>query len=371
MPAAGDKLAFLLDPASYPDRPASVRLIETHFAWVFLTRRFAFKLHKPLRRGRMDYRSLAARERGCREELRLNRRLAPRVYLSLQPLSRGRDGALRLGTGARIEDYLVRMRRVSDAQLLDHALVRGTVSAAKLARVVRCLGRFFDASRPRPMSSAAYVRRLRSQISDNRRALLRLGARIERRLIEQVAQQQRRVLALGLPEIGARSARLIDGHGDLRAEHVCLGPPVCVFDCVEFDAALRRLDPAEEMAQLALDVERLGSDALARELLAQFRAQRREPISEATLQFYLSHRAATRAKLAAWHVGDAQFADERPWVARARADLRTALRHAQRALRAGVAPASRASRRPALQQIDQRPPAGQPLQRLAEQGRDG
>ncbi|HEB77603.1 MAG TPA: hypothetical protein ENI90_03630, partial [Methylothermaceae bacterium] len=81
------KLAFLRDPSSYPDQPARVEAIETHMAWVFLTDRFAYKLKKPVRYPYLDFSTLAAREFYCHEEVRLNQRLAPGVYLGVAALN--------------------------------------------------------------------------------------------------------------------------------------------------------------------------------------------------------------------------------------------------------------------------------------------
>jgi hypothetical protein len=110
------KLAFLRSGASYSPPTRHVTVVETHYAWVFLVDRRAYKLKKPLRHGRIDYRSLANRRRGCAAELLLNRRLAPAVYQALVPLSLNPSGRLVLGPGMRVVDWLVRMRRLPAAR---------------------------------------------------------------------------------------------------------------------------------------------------------------------------------------------------------------------------------------------------------------
>ena len=148
-----------------------------------------------------------------------------------------------------------------------------------------------------------------------------------------VASEQSAFLSEAGQLLGQRGSRVVEGHGDLRAEHVWLGPPPCVIDCLEFSRDLRLFDRAEELAFLALEIERLGHPTLAAELVRRFRIASGDAVCEAIFSFYLSHRATTRAKLAVWHRGDAQFPDVRPWVARAHSYLRDALRHARRALR--------------------------------------
>ena len=137
------KVAALRSATTYPERIRYVEAIETHFAWVFLAGRYAYKLKKPVRQAAMDYRRLAARERGCREELRLNRRFAPNAYLGVVPLT-VRNGSLVIGAGGPVVDWLVKMRRLSPEGMLDHTLRHRALSRTELdrlcSRLVHALG---------------------------------------------------------------------------------------------------------------------------------------------------------------------------------------------------------------------------------------
>ncbi len=349
-PSFEEKVAFLRDRRSYRDCPAEVETIETHFAWVFLTARHAYKLKKPVRQAHMDYRTLASRERGCREEVRLNRRLARTVYQSVVPLSM-RGGRLVLGKGEAVVDWLVRMRRLSAAGMLDHALVRGRVGRADLDRVVGKLVRFFRHAQPSPVEPARYIARLKREVRANRRVLRKYGTRLPQRLVSEVIDAQLELIGQAQPWLAARGESVVEGHGDLRVEHVHLGPPVAVIDCLEFDRELRLLDPAEEVALLALEIARLGHERLANELVRRFRAASAAPVTPVAFGFYQSHRAATRAKVAAWHLDDPQFPDPRPWIERTRSFLEDALRYAGEVL---AAPLRCAGGRPALKQRHER-----------------
>lgn len=360
------KVAFLRDPRSHAARQGRTEVIETHFAWVFLTARHAYKLKKPQRQSAMDYRTLAARRQGCREELRLNRRLAPSVYLAVVPLSSDTSGALTLGPGVRVEDWLVKMRRLPSARMLDRALATGTVTDVQFDRVVRRLAKFFRGARCHPIDGKSYVRRLRRQIAANRRELQRFGARLQQRLVDQVASAQLECLARLRAALAERGAHVVDGHGDLKPEHVCLGPPLCVIDRLEFDPELRRLDPFEELAFLALELERIGHQDLAAQLLRRSALLCRDHVAGAVIHFYMSHRAATRAMLAAWHLDDPQFPDARPWIARAHSYLRDALRHARRALRRASQAQLQIRGRPAVKQGRKRRAVGNAPHGLAD-----
>ena len=100
-------ISYLSDPASYPEHPEHVEHIQTHISDVFLTGRYAYKLKKPVRFDFLDFTTLAARHRACREEVRLNRRLAADVYLDVIPVTRSRSGGFQLGGNGEIEDWLV------------------------------------------------------------------------------------------------------------------------------------------------------------------------------------------------------------------------------------------------------------------------
>lgn len=365
-----DKVTFLRDGRNYPAPKRQVETIETHFAWVFLCGRYAYKLKKPVRHAAVDYRTLTAREHGCREELRLNRRLAAPVYLSVVPLT-SRDGALRFGRHGPIEDWLVKMRRLDLSHMLDRTLARRALSAAEVDRLIGMLTRFFKGARPAPMAAKNYVGRLRREVFTNRRVLRRVGASIRQSLVDEVTRAQCDFIDRARELLGARGACVVEGHGDLRAEHVHLGRPLCVIDCLEFSRDLRLLDPAEELAYLALEIERLGRPVLAVDLVRRYRIASHDSVSDAIVSFYQSYRASTRAKLAAWHLDDPMIPDARPWLKRARSYLRDADRHVRRALESLPGDARPVvGGRPGIQQRRERRSGEQARHGLPEQRRD-
>ena len=315
----------------------SVQPIETHFAWVFLIGTRAYKLKKPMRQTSMDYRALAARERGCRNETLLNRRLAPGIYRGVIPIARGPTGRLTLGRGAPILDWVIEMRRLPAAGMLERAILERRVKGADVDRIVHRLAGFFRHAEPRPMSARRYLERLRGQILNNGKDLAARDLGLSHRRVQSLIRSQLAFLTAEAPILAARGARLVDGHGDLRPEHVYVGNrgrDACVIDCLEFDPDLRRLDPAEEVAFLALECERLGARELAREFVERYRLAASDCVADAVMRFYMSRRAATRAMIAAWHLRDPQFAGRgREWKARAYSYLNDALMHIRAARR--------------------------------------
>jgi aminoglycoside phosphotransferase family enzyme len=330
-----EKVAFLADPRHYRRRPRTVETIETHFAWVFLVGQRAYKLKKPLRQTPIDYSTLARRERACRAELELNRRLAPGIYLRVIPLGRNAAGALTRAAGAKVVDWLVQMVRLPGERMLDRAILAGTVAPRDLGRLMSRLAAFFRRARRRPMSDRDYLTRLRQQILSNAHELRATDLALDRSLVDEVIQSQLTFISRHVQVLAGRGAHLLDGHGDLRPEHVFLGTRgtgTCVIDCLEFDPDLRHLDSAEEIAFLALECERLGANRVAGDLIARYICATGDSVPQPVTHFYMSRRAAVRAQIAAWHLRDAAFAGEsRKWRARAHSYLADALRHVRRA----------------------------------------
>jgi uncharacterized protein len=324
-------------PSHAPGRSRRIDVIETHFSWVFLTDALAYKLKKPVRYRSMDYRTVARRERGCRNELRLNRRLADSTYLCVMPVVRKKDGSLGLGRGQRVVDWVVKMRRLPAARMLDRAIDDHSVTLRDVGAVMLLLSGFFKHARRAPMSNRAYVARLRARTRENHRELRARDLGLSKRSVEEVIRAQLRFIAQGATLLGSRGSHVIDGHGDLRPEHVYLGSAsdqACVIDCLEFDRDLRRLDPAEELAFLALECKRLGDSGFASDVTRNVQLTMDDPVSSALMHFYMSQRAVIRARIAVWHLRDAQFAGQsRFWRALGNSYLADALHYIRLALR--------------------------------------
>lgn len=314
-----EKVAFLRSTASYPHACRAVEARETHMSWVFLADGFAWKLKKPVRYPFLDYRAPEERRRFCEEEVRLNRRLAPGVYLDVVPLLRRPDGALTIGGAGEVVDWLVRMRRLPAALMLDAALEQGTATRAAVMRAAGHVAAFYASATPEPVAEAAYLDRFRHELALNRQILhdgayglpKEVPAAVIATLDAFLAEDARLLLA------PLRSGGVVEGHGDLRPEHVFLGNPPAVIDCLEFDRGLRLLDPFEEIAFLAMECRLLG-DAWAGGIFLRRVAValgRRPPARR--FAFYTAFRACLRARLSLAHLQEPEPRDPAKWQPRA------------------------------------------------------
>ena len=301
-PAIEDKVAFLSDQATHGGVPVVVR--ETQMAWVFLAGARVLKMKKPVRMDLLDYSSLDARARICAEEVRLNRRLAPDVYLGTARLTREAPGCLAVDGIGETVDWLVVMRRLPDERMLDRAIGAGTVSAAEIEAVAALLARFYSGLRPEPVDPAAHLARFASDLERSR------GFFAERRFGDVSA---RAAIAVGeltqslhrlSPLLAGRIAegRIVEGHGDLRPEHVCLENPPVIIDCLEFAPALRLVDPFEELCFLSMECAVLDAGWIGTMLIERVSAALADLPPEPLLAFYTGARAVLRARQALAHL---------------------------------------------------------------------
>jgi len=258
--ALAEKVDFLSRPAAYGLASAGVVRRETHMSWIFVAGDKVYKLKKPVRFPYLDFSTLDRREAACRAELRLNRRLAPDVYLDVVPLSES-SGSLSLdGAGAPV-DWLVVMRRLDEGFTLDRMIKDKRIGLVWLDRLIATLGCFYRSATPICLPAAVHLADWWQRLAYNRRILLDPRFATPVGLVRRIDRAQRLFLQRRGYLIAARlrRRRIVDGHGDLRPEHIWLDDEIRIIDCLEFNPRLRIVDPFDEVAYLSLECERLGA----------------------------------------------------------------------------------------------------------------
>jgi|SRR5579883_3033620 len=312
------KVQALRDPRLHGEpAPAAIEVIETHFAWIFLSAREAYKMKKALRLDRLDNRTLEARRFGCEEEVRLNRRLAPEVYLGVVPLRMRADGSLGLGSQGEPVEWLVRMRRLPRSKFLDQAIAARALSLERLQPVARLLAQFYATQPPVRFTAGGYLTRLERRSAACFAALQAPPLRLPGALLEALREREHALCAQVALALGDRDrdGRIVEAHGDLKAEHIFLGPPPCIIDCLEFDRDLRIRDPLEELASLELECERLGARWVARTMLDAYLSRAQDELDEGVYAYYRMSCALQRARTLAWHLLDPALCDRKDWAA--------------------------------------------------------
>ena len=326
-PDANAVLAFLSRASPDPGAAARVERIETHMSWVFLAGDLVYKMKKPVRLDFVDFRSLEARRRNCERELALNQRLAPGVYLKVMPLTMRADGELALGGDAVPVEWLVVMRRLDERRLLDRAVVGDAVTEADVDGLCDLLAAFYGETPRVEVAPDELVARWRELVALSERALTDPRFGLARAEVAGPLQALHDFLDRDSDLLAARAVggRILDGHGDLRPEHVHLGPPTRVIDRLEFDERLRQVDPFDEAGFLGLECERLGAAWIGRRLRKGLERKLRDRPPEPLLRFYRCYRACLRARLSIEHLRDPAPRTPDRWPRQARAYLALAL----------------------------------------------
>jgi aminoglycoside phosphotransferase family enzyme/predicted kinase len=310
----------LKQPAAYPldaSAGAGIETIQTHISYLFLTSDRVYKLRKSIALPFLSFATRAERTADCLREVSLNRRLAPDVYLGVAPVACDERGEWRVGApsetlatapgAGETFEHCVVMRRLSAGRDAESLLAGGVLAPAHIDALASMLAAFHDradvaVAQPAP---AAWLAELARLVGDSVALALDSGcgeldaaqlARDRDRLLDVLAARRT------LFERRIEQRRLVDGHGDLRLEHVYFErddtDPIAI-DCVEFDSVLRRVDCAAEIAFLAMDLEYRGRRDLSERLLARYAEARDDFDLYGVIDFHIAHRALVRTGVAA------------------------------------------------------------------------
>jgi uncharacterized protein len=306
-----DHLQALRYPRAYPHAVGTVELIETHVSWVLLTGEFAYKIKRPVRYAFVDMRSAAHRAFLCHEEVRLNRRFAPEIYLGVCPISAPQGEARIDGPGPAIE-HAVKMRQFSREEELDRLLESGRVASAELESFGRELARVHaELPVPRPGQDWGRPESLRSLVLRNAEECARVAGPSGPAELAPLTAALRTRLDAALALLSQRFAagRVRECHGDLHARNVVRrAGRLLAFDCLEFDPALRWTDVADEIAFLAADLEARQRPQHAHAFLAGYLGESGDWQACALLPLFRAHRALVRAKVVALEALEAPVA---------------------------------------------------------------
>jgi aminoglycoside phosphotransferase family enzyme/predicted kinase len=311
---------MLARPDAYGARPDRVEVRQTHISVVFLAGAFAYKIKKPVSLGFVDFSTLALRRRACDEEVRLNRRLAPDVYLGVVAVvaspSTDDHGAERLvfdeagaqgGDESRVVEWAVKMRRLNDEDSMLSALSRGELTAADMTEVAERLAAFHaQAARDERIASFGSLAIVAGNARENLQEVTPdLGSTVSAPVFERLCARTDEWLrnCADLIERRARAGLPCDGHGDLRLEHIYRergrsgAGAILVIDCVEFNERFRFGDPILDIAFLVMELVFHGRDDLAQAFVAAYLARSADDEGRPLLPFYVSYRSTVRGKV--------------------------------------------------------------------------
>jgi len=290
-------------PSAYPFPVSDIEVRQTHISAVFLAGPYVYKVKKPVNLGFLDFSTLERRLHFCEQEVRLNRRLAPDVYLGVVPVVQTPQGCRFEGVGEAI-DWAVKMQRLSDAATLRDQLRFGDVRIEVAEELARRIAAFHKAAETNARIAAfggiEPVSRLILDIFDQ--AIRQIGTTVTERVFARTQYLARQALQLLAPLIHQRSARSMtrDCHGDLHLDHVYLfpgkAPPadLVIIDCIEFNERFRFIDPIADMAFPTMDFLFHGRRDLARAFTEAYFQASSDNEGRSLLPLYTAYRATVR-----------------------------------------------------------------------------
>ena len=318
---AHDRLIQALTDRSVYEHPTTeIAVLQTHISWVVLTGPYAYKIKKPVNLGFVDFSTLAKRHFFCQEELRLNRRLAPQLYLDVVALYGTPERPRWHGPGAPIE-YAVQMTQFAQDTLLSHLIEAGKLHAAHIDVLAHEVSAFHARiATADPMSRFGTPEVVYQPVQENFQHLFDT-------LDDPVRQAHARDLeAWCLRTFAARRsdfiARKRDGcvrecHGDMHLGNmILLDDAIIIFDCIEFNDDLRWIDVASEVAFLTMDLEDRGRPDLAHRFVNGYLEATGDYGLLRLLPFYCTYRATVRAKVAGIRLGQRDLPPEEAAQAR-------------------------------------------------------
>lgn len=303
-----DQIAGLLNPGAYPHDIRNLRVVETHISWVMLTGEYAYKIKKAVDFGFLDYSTLEKRKFFCEEELRLNSRFAPDLYLDVVAIC-GADGSLKIGGDGEVVEYAVRMRQFPQAAQLDRLLDAGDLESLDILTAARQISAYHEqASVATADTPFGTPDRVAAPVMENFRQILpRLADPQQVKSVEALREWSKNQTDLLRETFVERKGlgRIRECHGDLHLSNLIRRDHrVLAFDCIEFDPDLRWTDVLCEIAFLIMDLEVRERDDLAFECASAYLEAGGDYDGVRLLPYYLVYRSLVRAKVAAIRMVD-------------------------------------------------------------------
>ncbi|MEH6387520.1 bifunctional aminoglycoside phosphotransferase/ATP-binding protein [Pseudomonas profundi] len=306
-------LNALQDPALYDHPVSGFTLMETHISWVLLTGDYVYKIKKPVNFGFLDYSSLEQRAHYCKEELRLNRRLAPELYLDVIPV-RGSESSPTLRGEGQIIEYMVKTRQFRQEDLLGNMQQAGTLTAEHIDSLARTLadfhGRIDCATLDSTWGEPEQVHAPVAQNFEHIRSMLSDAKQLAQ--IEQLELWAHSTFQRLIPQLAQRKAEgfIRECHGDIYLDNVTMvDGKVTLFDCIEFNEAFRWIDVMSDVAFMAMDIEDRGLPTLAQRFVNAYLEHTGDYAGLLVLNYYKAYRAMVRAKVALLRLGQPGITD--------------------------------------------------------------
>ncbi len=301
-------ISFMNDPAVYPEKTSKVDFVQTHHSWVFICDKFVYKLKKPVDLGFLDFTTPQKRRFYVGEELRLNKRFSPDVYIDVVPISKKGDG-FSIDDDSDIAETALRMKRIDENGMLLNLLKKGQAGTDDIKRLGGRLAEIYAAipsdDKARSFGSMDTISFNIIENFDQTRGYV--GGPVSADDFSLIESWSRRFMEVNTGVFEARLAGdfIKEGHGDLHLQHIFIfDDGITILDCIDFNERFRYGDAAQDIAFLAMDLDYNGYDSLARGFVEAYLKASGDSTMHDVLPFYKVYRAYVRAKVNSFMSGD-------------------------------------------------------------------
>jgi aminoglycoside phosphotransferase family enzyme len=278
-----------------------MEFIETHISWLFLAKDTVYKIKRPVKFTFLDFSTLEKRKYYCEEEVRLNRRLAPDIYLGVVPVVKRAGGIFLEGEGE-ILDYAVKMKRLPEERKMDHLLEKDAVAKGGVEKIAEIIADFH--SKIETITDAGYsspeiVKKQVDDLALHKETIeeaCRMGSKVDFMLGKTAGFMEKNGELFVKRQ---KDGRIKDCHGDLHSANIFLADKIYIFDCIEFSKDFRYIDTSSEIAFMAMDLDAFGKEELAEAFVKRYVELSGDGELLLLLDYYKCYRANVRAKIAA------------------------------------------------------------------------
>jgi aminoglycoside phosphotransferase family enzyme len=306
-------IAAMMKPETYDEKVESIRLIQTHISWVFLTGNFAYKIKKPVNFGFADFSTLEKRKFFCDKELELNRRLCKDIYLEVVPITKSNDEIKIKGEGKTI-DYAVKMRELPAECKMDRLLEKNEIDKKIIGELAKIISNFHSkAETNERISRYGSIENIKYVWDENFAQIVDfIGKTIDQNQFDFIKQKVNSFIESNkeLFEKRISEGKIKDCHGDLHSGNIFVADKIYIFDCIEFNERYRCSDVILDIAFLTMDLDFHGVQELSNYFVEQYFSFSNNSELFKLLNFYECWRAYVRGKVISFKLNDSNIGEK-------------------------------------------------------------
>ena len=300
-------LEYLKNPASYGSNVESVNVLQTHISFVALTGEYAYKVKKPVNFGFLDFSTLEKRKYFCEEEIRLNRRLCPDIYLDVIPITQ-KNNEIELNGKGEVVDYALKMKEFSQDKIMTNLLKKGKIDEETIGKICTILVDFYNSGeRLDEIDKYGEVKAVKQNIDEN---FEQTRSVVDVAIPKDIYNYIQNVSSMFFDkkkdvfERRIKQGYIHDCHGDLHSGNIVVSDKIHIFDCIEFNKRFRFCDAASDISFLAMDLDYLNYPFLSSYLINNYVEKSNDTGIFDVLNFYKSYRAYVRGKVNGFRLSD-------------------------------------------------------------------